>query len=90
MYNARINERILRHICDEVKMAGATRNHRKESRVERGPFGLGVLHMDIDAEWAGDQKNRNIYVPDGVFCPYCGLNLKEILEHKNAERRTPM
>jgi len=79
----RLSERMLRHTCVEVKDAGATRNHRKEACVERGPFGLGVLHMDIDASWAGDQKNRNIYIPNGVYCPYCRADLKHALEQAN-------
>ena len=85
MYNMRKNERILRHTCDEVETAGKTRNHRKESRVERGPFGLGVMNLDIDAEWAHDERNKSIYIPDGTFCPYCGTNLRLILKEKNEE-----
>jgi hypothetical protein len=84
-YNARSSERILRHICENVETAGALRNHRKESRVERGPFGLGVMNMDIDAEWARDQQNKMIYIPEGRFCPYCGENLANVLIQKNEE-----
>jgi len=79
----RRDERIYRHHCDESKAAGAQRNHRDESRVMLGPFGLGVLNMDIDAAWAGDEKNKNIYIPGATFCPYCGIDIADLLKQAN-------
>lgn len=82
----RTSLRIYRHHCDAIDNAGAQRNHREESRAELGPFGLGVLHMDIDASWAGDQKNKEIYIPGAKFCPYCGVNIKVLLDKANIKR----
>jgi len=83
----RENERIYRHVCDESKAAGAQRNHRNESRVMLGPFGLGVLNMDIDADWAGDQKNKSIYLPGATCCPYCGIDIANLLKQANEAAR---
>lgn len=51
-----------------------------------GPFGLGILNMDIDADWCHDKRNKSIYVPCGTFCPYCGVNIKLLLDKANVKR----
>lgn len=82
----RTDIRIYRHHCDAVDKAGASINHRKESRVELGPFGLGVMSMDIDASWAHDKAQKSIYIPYATFCPYCGVDIKLLLDKANVKR----
>lgn len=82
----RTDIRTYRHHCNAVDKAGAARNHRDDSRIMLGPFGLGVLSMDIDADWAHDERNKKIYIPFGTFCPYCGVDIKVLLDKANIER----
>jgi hypothetical protein len=80
-------DRITVHRCLASKGAASIRGNphlgvgSRDARVERGPFGLGIVGMDLQGPGHETPELKRIYVPEGRCCPYCG----EKIPHPNPE-----